>query len=63
MTDLAARTAALKKEGKSADEAGKILAAEMTAKYPGWSSFARVPQGVEHGYRKTATDPRARRSG
>ncbi len=54
MTDLAARTAALKKEGKSADEAGKILAAEMTAKYPGWSSFARVPQGVEHGYRESS---------
>jgi hypothetical protein len=53
MTDLAARTAALKKDGKTADEAGKILAAEMTAKYPGWSSFARVPQGVEHGYRES----------
>ena len=53
MTDLAARTAALKKEGKPADEAGKILAAEMTARYPGWSSFARVPQGVEQGYRES----------
>jgi hypothetical protein len=51
MTDLAARAALLKKEGKPAEEAGKILAAEMTAKYPGWSSFARVPQGVEHAYR------------
>ena len=54
MTDLAARVAALKKEGKPADEAGKILATEMTAKYQGWSSFARVPQGVEHGYRETS---------
>jgi len=51
MTDLAARAAALKKEGKPAEEAGKILATEMTAKYPGWSSFARVAQGVEHAYR------------
>jgi len=54
MTALAARVAALKKEGKSADEAGKILAAEMTARYPDWNSFARVPQGVEHGYRESS---------
>ena len=53
MSDLATRLVQLKKEGKPADEAGKILAAEMTARYPAWSSFARVPQGVEHGYRES----------
>ena len=53
MTDLAARLEALKKEGKSADEAGKLLTAEMTAKYPGWSGLGRIPVGIEHGYRET----------
>ena len=52
MTDLAARLETLKKEGKSAEEAGKILTAEMTAKYPGWSGLGRIPVGVEHGYRE-----------
>jgi glyoxylase-like metal-dependent hydrolase (beta-lactamase superfamily II) len=53
MTDLAARVTALKKEGKSAEEAGKIATAEMTAKYPDWSGLARIPVGVEHAYRAT----------
>jgi glyoxylase-like metal-dependent hydrolase (beta-lactamase superfamily II) len=53
MTDLAAGLVALKREGKTADEAGKILTAEMTARYPGWSSLGRISQGVEQGYRES----------
>jgi len=52
MTDLATRATTLKKEGKPADEAGKILTAEMTARYPGWSALGRISQGVEQGYRE-----------
>jgi glyoxylase-like metal-dependent hydrolase (beta-lactamase superfamily II) len=52
MAGLAARVAALKQEGKPAEEAGKILTAEMTAKYPGWSGLGRIPVGVEHAYRE-----------
>lgn len=51
MADLAARLNALKRDGKSAEEAGKILTAEMTARYPGWSGLTRIPVGVEHFYR------------
>lgn len=50
MTDLAARLASLRKEGKSAEEAGKILTVETTAKYPGWSGLNRISLGVEHAY-------------
>jgi glyoxylase-like metal-dependent hydrolase (beta-lactamase superfamily II) len=52
MADLQTRMLALKKDGRSADEAGKILTAEMMARYPGWSGLARVSVGVEHGYRE-----------
>ena len=50
LAELQSRTAALKGEGKSADEAGKILAAEMQSKYPDWSSVNRVSQGVANAY-------------
>jgi glyoxylase-like metal-dependent hydrolase (beta-lactamase superfamily II) len=39
---LQARAAELKKEGKSADEAGKLLVEEFKAKYPAWDQPARV---------------------
>jgi glyoxylase-like metal-dependent hydrolase (beta-lactamase superfamily II) len=50
MSELADRLLALRKEGKSAEEAGRILTAEMTAKYPGWSGLNRISLGVEHAY-------------
>jgi glyoxylase-like metal-dependent hydrolase (beta-lactamase superfamily II) len=50
LTDLQTRTAALKSEGKSAEEAGKLLTADMQAKYPGWSGINRVQQAVVQGY-------------
>ena len=52
MTDLAARLSALRKEGKSAEDASKILTAEMTARYPGWNGFGRISLGVDHAYRR-----------
>src|SRR5262245_6749799 len=39
---LRAGAAELKKDGKSADEAGKMLADEFSAKYPGWAQPARA---------------------
>jgi glyoxylase-like metal-dependent hydrolase (beta-lactamase superfamily II) len=49
---LRARAAELKKDGKSADEAGKILVDEFTAKYPDWAQPARVQGGVATVYRE-----------
>jgi glyoxylase-like metal-dependent hydrolase (beta-lactamase superfamily II) len=49
---LRARAAELKKDGKSADEAGKILVDEFKAKYPGWAQPARVTAGVATVYRE-----------
>ena len=50
MTDLTARIEALKAEGKTAEETGKIVTAEMQAKYPDWGSLARLQLGVTHTY-------------
>ncbi len=49
---LRARAAELKKDGRSADEAGKILVDEFKAKYPGWAQPARVQAGVAAVYRE-----------
>ena len=49
-SELVARMAALKRQGKSAEEAGRILAAEFQAKYPDWRSMTRIPDGVQHGW-------------
>lgn len=50
MADLQARSLALKTQGKTADEAGKILAEEFAAKYAGWTNMARIPQAVQKVY-------------
>jgi glyoxylase-like metal-dependent hydrolase (beta-lactamase superfamily II) len=50
MATLAARIAALKAEGKTPDETGKIVTAEMQAKYPDWGSLNRLQLGVTHAY-------------
>lgn len=50
MATLTARIAALKAEGKSAEEAGKIVTVEMQAKYPDWGSLNRLQLGVTHAY-------------
>jgi glyoxylase-like metal-dependent hydrolase (beta-lactamase superfamily II) len=50
MALLAARIAALKAEGKTPEETGKIVTAEMQAKYPDWGSLTRLQLGVTHAY-------------
>jgi glyoxylase-like metal-dependent hydrolase (beta-lactamase superfamily II) len=53
MSDLVTRTKALKAEGKSADETKHILAAEIQAKYQGWTSLNRVEDGIGRAYADT----------
>jgi len=50
MADLQSRSLALKAQGKSADEAGKIVADEFATKYAGWSGMGRIPQAVQKAY-------------
>jgi len=49
---LRTRSAELKKEGKSADEAGKLLTDEFKAKYPDWDQPVRVQGAVAAIYRE-----------
>jgi glyoxylase-like metal-dependent hydrolase (beta-lactamase superfamily II) len=49
---LRARAAELKKDGKSAEEAGKILVEEFRAMYPDWAQPARVAAGAAAVYRE-----------
>ena len=50
MADLQARSLALKAQGKTADEAGKIVADEFAVKYAGWNGMGRIAQGVQKAY-------------
>jgi glyoxylase-like metal-dependent hydrolase (beta-lactamase superfamily II) len=50
MADLQSRAMALKAEGKSAEEAGKIVAGEFQKKYKGWTGMGRIAQGIEKAY-------------
>jgi hypothetical protein len=50
MADLQARAMALKAQGKSAEEAGKIVSAEFQKKYTGWTGMARIGPAVEKAY-------------
>jgi glyoxylase-like metal-dependent hydrolase (beta-lactamase superfamily II) len=50
MAELQARAMALKAQGVSAEDAGKIVAGEFQAKYAAWSGMARIPQAVEKAY-------------
>jgi glyoxylase-like metal-dependent hydrolase (beta-lactamase superfamily II) len=54
MTDLVVRTKALKAEGKSADEAKHILAAEIQAKYQGWTGLGRLEDAIGRAYADTS---------
>jgi glyoxylase-like metal-dependent hydrolase (beta-lactamase superfamily II) len=47
---LQTRVRALRMEGRSADEAAKLLTAEMQAKYPGWTGPNRVGAAVSSFY-------------
>jgi len=53
MSDLVTRTKVLKAEGKSADEIRHILAAEIQAKYQGWTSLNRIEDGIGRAYADT----------
>ena len=53
MEDIQSRSMALRAQGKSADEAGKIVAQEFRAKYPGWAGFNNLELAVHQAY----TDP------
>ena len=50
LADLQARAMALKAQGKSADEAGKTIAAEFATKYAGWVNLETVPALVAKAY-------------
>ena len=50
LVDLQQRALALKHEGKSAEEAGKIVTAEFKAKYPDWQSMMPVSGIVQRVY-------------
>jgi hypothetical protein len=40
----------LKRQGTSAEEAGKLVMAELKAKYPDWENMAPVPNVVKRVY-------------
>jgi hypothetical protein len=50
LAGLQARALELKRQGTSADEAGKVLTAEMKAKYPDWENLGPVANVVKHVY-------------
>lgn len=50
LTELLTRIVALKKEGKSVEEASRLLTPEIEAKYPGWTSLGRIPDAVARTY-------------
>ena len=45
-----ARALELKRQGKSADEAGQTLLAEFKTKFPAWQSLNAIPNIVKHVY-------------
>jgi len=53
IADLQGRILTLKREGKSADEATRILTSEIAMKYPGWTGFSHVAETVERTYTDT----------
>jgi len=49
-SQLQARAIELKRQGKSADDAGQILSAEFKTKFPEWTSLNLIPNIVKHVY-------------
>jgi glyoxylase-like metal-dependent hydrolase (beta-lactamase superfamily II) len=49
-SQLQARALELKRQGKSADEAGQILLGEFKTKFPDWPNLSAVPNVVKHVY-------------
>jgi len=52
MVDLQERTRALKKEGKGADEAARLISAELAQRYPTWGRMMFVPRAVATAYQE-----------
>ena len=50
LSTLQARALELKRQGKSADEAGQMLLGEYKTKYPDWTNLNAVPNVVKHAY-------------
>jgi glyoxylase-like metal-dependent hydrolase (beta-lactamase superfamily II) len=50
LVDLQDRAMALKHEGKSAEEAGKIIQAEFQARHADWGGLNNIPQSVQRAY-------------
>ena len=50
LADLQARAIALKTQGKSADEAGKIIQAEFQARHAAWGGMNNIPGSVKTAY-------------
>jgi glyoxylase-like metal-dependent hydrolase (beta-lactamase superfamily II) len=50
MADIQSRAMALRAQGKSAEEAGKIMTGEFQAKYAGWTGMGRIGLAVEKAY-------------
>jgi glyoxylase-like metal-dependent hydrolase (beta-lactamase superfamily II) len=46
LVDLQQRIAALKAQGKSAEEAGRLISAEFQARYPGWTRLQFLERSV-----------------
>jgi hypothetical protein len=50
LADLQRRALELKRQGTSAEEAGKLITAEFKAKYPDWENLGPVPNVVRRVY-------------
>ena len=55
LEDLQSRAMTLRAEGKSADDAGKVIAAEFRVKYQGWSGMNNIAQAVHQAYSDPTT--------
>jgi glyoxylase-like metal-dependent hydrolase (beta-lactamase superfamily II) len=52
MTDLLERAEAIKSEGKSAEDAARLIGAEFAAKYPGWLRPGNLTRAATQAYRE-----------
>ena len=57
LVDLQQRAMSLKAQGKSAEEAGKLIQAEMQKSYAGWSGLGNVAQSVQRAYADPSRAP------
>ena len=53
LIDLEKRALELQRQGKSVDDAGKQLMAELPMKYPDWGNFIGIPNAVRRVYEES----------